>query len=247
MMEMKEKTRPSAKEVDISERGKDAEGNPTSLNERLYLQLLAFGGCLNTAVLVEALETSGLSGVLYADVNDPQGIGLLTFSSDPAHFVHTVRPLLTNEPFASLTLKPHYTMLGRTYSIGYERDLDYVLLRKPAVRVTDPQYPWAVWYPLRRSGEFEKLSQGEQSTILQEHGGIGRAYGSSGHAVDVRLACHGLDTNDNDFVTGLVSSDLTGISKIVQRMRKTVQTSTYLERLGPFFVGHAIWQKDNEQ
>jgi len=25
-------------------------------------------------------------------------------------------------------------------------------------------------------------------------------------------------------------------------MRKTQQTSLYLERLGPFFVGRAIWQ-----
>lgn len=246
-MEMKEKTRPLTKEVDISERGKDAEGNPTSLNERLYMQLLAFGGCLDTAVLINTLETSGLSGVLYADVNDPRGVGLMTFSTDPAYFVETVRPLLTSEPFASLTPKLHYSMLGRTYSIGYERDLEYVLLRKPAVRVTDPQYAWAVWYPLRRSGAFEKLNQEEQNTILKEHGGIGRAYGSSGHAVDVRLACHGLDAHDNDFVTGLVSSDLTGISKIVQRMRKTVQTSTYLERLGPFFVGRALWQKDNTE
>jgi hypothetical protein len=25
-------------------------------------------------------------------------------------------------------------------------------------------------------------------------------------------------------------------------MRKTVQTSQYLQTLGPFFVGHALWQ-----
>jgi hypothetical protein len=28
----------------------------------------------------------------------------------------------------------------------------------------------------------------------------------------------------------------------VQAMRKTQQTALYLERLGPFFVGRAIWQ-----
>jgi hypothetical protein len=28
----------------------------------------------------------------------------------------------------------------------------------------------------------------------------------------------------------------------VQTMRKTQQTSLYLERLGPFFVGRATWQ-----
>jgi hypothetical protein len=28
----------------------------------------------------------------------------------------------------------------------------------------------------------------------------------------------------------------------VQAMRKTVQTSQYIHTLGPFFVGHALWQ-----
>jgi hypothetical protein len=28
----------------------------------------------------------------------------------------------------------------------------------------------------------------------------------------------------------------------VQAMRKTTQTSQYLQTLGPFFVGHALWQ-----
>jgi chlorite dismutase len=34
------------------------------------------------------------------------------------------------------------------------------------------------------------------------------------------------------------------LSAIVQRMRKTKQTSLHLERLGPFFVGKAIWQNE---
>ena len=29
---------------------------------------------------------------------------------------------------------------------------------------------------------------------------------------------------------------------LVQAMRKTVQTSQYIQTLGPFFVGHALWQ-----
>ena len=31
---------------------------------------------------------------------------------------------------------------------------------------------------------------------------------------------------------------------IVQAMRRTQQTSLYLDRLGPFFVGRAVWQSD---
>ena len=36
--------------------------------------------------------------------------------------------------------------------------------------------------------------------------------------------------------------ELFPLSAIVQTMRKTQQTSLYLERLGPFFVGRAVWQ-----
>jgi chlorite dismutase len=32
------------------------------------------------------------------------------------------------------------------------------------------------------------------------------------------------------------------LSAVVQSMRKTQQTALYLERLGPFFVGRAVWQ-----
>lgn len=75
-----------------------------------------------------------------------------------------------------------------------------------------------------------------------EHGGIGRAFGRSGYGYDIRLACHGLHKNDNDFVIGLVGAELYPLSSIVQRMRKTKQTSLYLEQLGPFFVGKVVWQ-----
>ena len=91
-----------------------------------------------------------------------------------------------------------------------------------------------IWYPLRRAGSFEQLSAQEQNVILAEHGGIGRAFGRAHLGYDVRLACHGLDKNDNDFVIGLVGPELMPLSMIVQRMRKTKQTSLHLERLGPF-------------
>ena len=61
-------------------------------------------------------------------------------------------------------------------------------------------------------------------------------------AHDIRLACHGLDTHDNDFLIGLVGKELQPLSHLVQTMRKTVQTSEYMASLGPFFVGHALWQ-----
>ena len=87
-----------------------------------------------------------------------------------------------------------------------------------------------------------RLSPQEQGTVIREHSVLGRAYGDADLAHDVRLACHGLDVNDNDFVIGLVGRELHPLSHLVQVMRKTVQTSQYIHALGPFFVGHALWQ-----
>ena len=155
-----------------------------------------------------------------------------------------LRDFLHGSPFADLQPKPEFTMFGRTYSLGYEPDLDETLINRPRRRITDPELPWAIWYPLRRAGSFEQLSAQEQRVILMEHGGIGRAYGRADLGTDIRLACHGLDKYDNDFVIALLGRELFPLSSIVQRMRKTKQTSLHLERLGPFFAGKAIWQNE---
>ncbi len=47
------------------------------------MQFLAFGGCTDAAPLADALARAKIAGVLYEDVNDPRGVGLLTFSEDP--------------------------------------------------------------------------------------------------------------------------------------------------------------------
>ena len=133
-------------------------------------------------------------------------------------------------------------MLGRTYALGYEPDLPEAILHRPRRTVLNKEWPWAVWYPLRRSGRFAQLPPEEQRVILAEHGTIGMSYGAGDYAHDIRLACYGLDKNDNDFVIGLLGKELFPLSHIVQAMRKTQQTSLYLDRLGPFFVGRAVWQ-----
>lgn len=235
-------SRPQVEEADISEKGKDKDGNVISSDRRLFMQLLAFTGCNKIAPLADQVKESGLRGVLYQELNDPEGVGLLTFSDTPDYFLTAVRPHINTGLFDSLTPKPELTMFGRTYTIGYEQDLEYTLIKKPVERVTNPALPWAIFYPLRRSGKFEQLTADEQRTILMEHGGIGRAYASKEYGYDIRLACHGLDKHDNDFITGLVGKELHPLSHIVQRMRKTKQTSQYLESLGPFFVGKAVYQ-----
>jgi chlorite dismutase len=229
-------------DADVAEHGRTADGEPTSLDRRLFMQLHAFGGVGDTAPLAAALESTGVDGVLYEDVNDPAGVALLTLAEDPDRFVTELRAFLKRPPFGDLAPKPELTMLGRTYAVGHESDLEETLVERPRRRVLDPELRWAIWYPLRRSGSFERLSRKEQNAILMEHGGVGMAFGRAGLGYDIRLACHGLDERDNDFVVGLLGPELHPLSIIVQRMRKTRQTSLHLERLGPFFVGRVAWQ-----
>jgi Chlorite dismutase len=224
--------------VDVHERGAGAQ----SADHRLFMQLQAFGGCTDPKPLARALEASRLEAVLYADVSDPRGVAVVGMSEDPAFFVGPFRELLNAGPFGELTHKPELTMVGRTYASGFEADLDEWLLRRPRRTALNPAWPWGIWYPLRRTGAFARLSGPEQGAVIREHSVLGRAYGEADLAHDVRLACHGLDAHDNDFVIGLVGRALHPLSHLVQAMRRTVQTSQYLQTLGPFFVGHALWQ-----
>jgi chlorite dismutase len=227
---------------DLNEKGGLKGGQPQRSDERLFMQLMAFGGCAGTAPAVEHLSAAGVPSVVYEDLNDPRGIAVLTLNRDPAFFLDAARPLLTTGPFADMTLKADFTMFGRTYAIGYEPDLQATLIDRPLRTVLNPAWRWAIWYPLRRNGRFAQLPPQQQRVILAEHGEIGMRFGAADYAHDIRLACHGLDRDDNDFVIGLIGKDLFPLSAVVQAMRKTQQTSLYLDRLGPFFVGRAVWQ-----
>jgi len=224
--------------IDVRERGADGQMS----DRRLFMQLSVFGDSFETKPLVRALESSRIEGALYQDLNDARGVGVLAMSEDPLFFVTGLRELLTADAFAGLAQKHELTMFGRTYAAGFEADLDDWLLRRPRRAALNPSWPWAIWYPLRRTGAFGRLSPQEQGTVIREHSVLGRAYGDADLAHDVRLACHGLDVHDNDFVIGLVGRELHPLSHLVQAMRKTVQTSQYIQALGPFFVGHALWQ-----
>lgn len=230
-----------AEPLDLSEKGGAREGRPQRLDKRLFMQLQAFGGCEDAGLLAKVLETSGLEAVLYEDLNDPRGVAVLTMSEEPADLIVQARPVLRSGSFGRLTQKPEYTMLGRTYSLGYEPNLEDWLLKRPRQVVAQPSTPWAVWYPLRRTGAFSLLSRQEQGQILKEHGIIGRAFGEAGLAKDIRLNCTGLDKNDNDFVVGLIGKDLHPLSALIETMRGTRQTSTYIAHMGPFFVGRMLW------
>ncbi|MCA9606311.1 MAG: chlorite dismutase family protein [Myxococcales bacterium] len=248
-MSNEERGGPGLVEVDVNEYGGKKDGERQSMDRRLFMQLLVWdappGGDIeeHTAALIAALEKDGMPGVLYEDANAPGGIGLLTWSEDAQHFVTRVRALFRAPGVRGLVPRPGFTMLGRTYSVGYEPDLEHALLHRFVDNATNPAWRWGVWYPLRRNGAFARLDHAEQAAILREHAAIGMAYGRRDLAHDVRLACHGLDAEDNEFVIGLISDNLHRCSHLVQRMRSTVQTSEYIVKMGPFFVGHARWQK----
>jgi chlorite dismutase len=230
-------------EVDVLEHGAEKDGAPQVMDRRLFMELLVYDTPTELEVgatislLAKALREAGAPAVIYEDLGNPRGLAVLTWSEDPADFLTKARPVLNDEPFRKLGLQPALTMIGRTYSGGYEQDLEYWLLRRPVETVKNPAWPWAVWYPLRRTGGFERLPAKEQGGILREHAVIGRAYGERDLAHDIRLACHGLDANDNEFVIGLVGKSLHPLSHVVQSMRKTRQTSEYIAKMGPFFVG----------
>ncbi len=229
-------------DLDLREKGAPRDGQPQFFDNRLFMQLQVFSHCRDARSLAEALAKAGVEGALYEGIHDPCSVAVLALSENPDFFVTKLRSLFNKQPFAELTLKPELTLLGRTYALGYEPDLENWLLRKPRRAVLDPDWPWAVWYPLRRSGEYYRLSPLEQGRILKEHGAIGRAFGSSDLTRDVRLSCHGLDRNDNDFVIGIIGKELYPLSALVAAMRNSEHTASYISQMGPFFVGKAVWQ-----
>lgn len=233
--------------LDLREKGGAKDGVAQYSDRRLFMQLTAFGGCRDSQKLLGELGGSGVDCVLYEELGDPTGVAVLAMSEDPALLLGKLRRELNAGAFADLRPKPEFSMLGRTYSLGYEPQLEDWLLKRPRRVVSDPATPWAVWYPLRRTGAFSRLPRPEQMQVLKEHGTIGRQFGDAGAASDIRLACHGLDKNDNDFVIGLIGKELHPLSALVETMRPTVQTSQYIQNMGPFFVGRAVWRTPQKE
>lgn len=233
--------------LELRERGADRDGVPQFLDRRLFVQLIALEASADpgpTAIAHQiraALEGCGLEAVLYEDFHNPLGIAVVAFSEDPNQLALSLRATLGDPRIATgVRVRPEYSLLGRTYATGFEKDLASWLLDRPRRTLLDEQNQWAIWYPLRRKGQFERLEPREKGAIMQEHAAIGRMYGELDLAHDIRLACYGLDIHDNDFVLGLLGRELHPLSHVVQAMRKTTQTAEYVERMGPFFVGHAL-------
>ena len=236
--------RPKLPHIDVFETGALVDGIQQRMNRRVFFQLWVFdvpaaGDVTEAARALEAaLIDAGLGGVVYDDVSAPRGLGLLAFTENPVDIV-ALRTSFTAAPLSGLVFRHEFTMFGRTYAGGYERDLEQWIIDRPKQTVLNEAWPWAIWYPLRRTGAFQDLEGPHKGRVIGEHATIGRAYGEQDLAHDVRLACHGLDQNDNEFVLGIIGRDLHPLSHVVEAMRSTEQTSRYIEKMGPFFVGRA--------
>lgn len=239
--------RPGLPTIDVNEYGGKKEGVRQSMNRRLFMQLVVFdqtSGQDDAAPDALAfVRERRVPAVVYRDLNHPTGGAILTWGEDPSRFIE-LRPFFRG---AQITLREGWTMLGRTYASGYEPNLEHWLLQRPIDNVMNEASPWHVWYPLRRTGAFARLPEEEQQEALREHAQIGLAYGQQGLGSDVRLACHGIDAADNEFVIGLIGKELHPLSHLVQSMRKTKQTSQYIEKMGPFFVGHVLGRSDRDR
>ena len=237
-MNTERKRPPRPEPVDLREIGAPIDGEPQVSDRRLFFQLHVFEDCSDASALIELLEERRLNAVLYDDFNNPTGIGVLFITENPGVLTTDARDLLAEfQRVANPLYRAEMTMIGRTYASGREPNLEEWLLNRPLQNALNPEFPWAIWYPLRRNPEFYRLEHRERGRILGEHAMLGRSYAAGGYASDIRLACFGLDTNDNEFVIGLVGAELYPLSRLIQDMRQTEQTTKYIESLGPFFIG----------
>ena len=84
----------SAQPIDapeIREMGAPINGEPQYSTRRLFLQLQVFTGCAQPHELIESLKASSLEVVLYHDLNDPKGVGLLFLTEDADTLVMETR------------------------------------------------------------------------------------------------------------------------------------------------------------
>ena len=67
--------------VDLSEKGMK-DGKQISLDRRLFIKFTAFNNCKDREMLKDitsAFRRNGVSAVIYQDLNDPSGIGIVNW------------------------------------------------------------------------------------------------------------------------------------------------------------------------
>ena len=226
-----------------------ADGERQYMEKRLYMQVRILDLDLSKTEmkifqdsLKNLISTHNMPAVLYADASSSNSLGLLSWSEDPSFFTDVVNAVLSDASVAPLFVeRAGWTMFGKTYSNGHEKDLSEYLFKKPIRNATKEDWDWAIWYPLRRKGPFYVQPPADQCKMLLHHAAIGKAFSELNAAHDIRLKSFGIDGKDNEYIVGILGDDLHSLSRVVEEMRKTRHTAEFLESLGPFFVGKKIW------
>ena len=95
--------------IDVRERGGDRDGIPQILERRLFMQLMVFESDKKLSPadslrsLAAVLTRRNVPSVVYEDVNDPHGLGVLTWSEEPLDFTDKVRPVFGEPETSSLS------------------------------------------------------------------------------------------------------------------------------------------------
>ena len=176
---------PGLPTIDVNEYGGKKDGERQAMNRRLFMQLLVFDVARDAdePTTRRSPPRSGaprIPAVVYADAMHPRGVGLLTWSEDPAHFVRERAPALRRRCARRASCDLDFAMLGRTYARATSPTSSTLLAPLRRERARTRRTPWHVWYPLRRTGEFARLDAPEGQSRSREHAQIGMAYGAAG-------------------------------------------------------------------
>ena len=68
--------------IDLSEKGRGEAGKPVSLNRRLFMQFMGFRNG-NIEELAGLFENASAQAVIYQDIHDASGFGVLAFCEGP--------------------------------------------------------------------------------------------------------------------------------------------------------------------
>ena len=198
----------------------------------LFTQLLVFTDCTDIKPLVLLLDRMSLTYVVYKNLNDPQGIGLLTIADHPELLVTELRDVLCSRAFRVLMQRHDLTMTGRGGDDAAARidELETV--------VNNEQWPWALWYPMRCTPAFAHLNEKEQGSVLDElASGIDLSEEDFGH---ILLKSHALNRGGGELIHGVHARSPQHLSRVVEAITSTERFDEHIAGAGPFFVGRTL-------
>ena len=245
--ETKQPGLPGLPPIDVNEYGGKKDGERQAMNRRLFMQLLVFDAPAGEAAdeigkdLAAQLRHNAIAGVVYADASSPRGLGLLTWSEDPAHFVQAVRPLFARRLAAQggpapavRDARPHLRHGPRA---------------GPRARAPAPRHPE------RDERRSTRGTSGTRSAARARSRGSTRRSRAASCASTRRSAsptarpswrttsasrATGSTPRTTSSSSASSGASSTRFSHLVQTMRKTRQTSEYIAKMGPFFVGFVL-------